>query len=123
MWCYIGVVSVFLLFLCITGFFLNPDIGANCNPDTQSSWHWISLSVVDTLQAITIISLTLLFCQRQKQSRNTHQASSSIKLQVMGDDDAILKRLIGQSTLLAVFYTIWAVFQWGELLVMHWQIN
>jgi hypothetical protein len=64
MYGYIGILSAFLLFIIVTGFFTSSSLGANCDPDADHSWHWISISAIDTFQAFTIMTLTLLFCKR-----------------------------------------------------------
>jgi hypothetical protein len=120
MFSYIGIISSILLVVVATGFVPSSTTGANCDEAYSSSWHWILVSSVDTFQAVTILVLTLLFCKRSQQPKE--QTSRPEQIKVMADDDVILKRLIGQSTMLAVFYALWAIAQWSILVVAHEQL-
>ena len=62
---YIILLTVYLAFCAISGF-LGGELGATCVRAPQTSWHWQSLTIVDTVQAILIVVLTLLIWQKSK---------------------------------------------------------
>lgn len=66
MYSYFGVIAFGLLFLTVTAFMKKDNWSTNCHADVDQSWHWVTLSIIDSFQALLIIILTLLFCKRSK---------------------------------------------------------
>lgn len=59
-----------------------------------------------------------MFCQRSKPKPVLVDAEQQRYTSVF-EDDPTLKRLITQSTILAVYYTLWAIIEWLELALGH----
>lgn len=98
---YIGVLSTFLLFIVLTGFLNNSSIGATCNED---SWHYDSISVVDTIQTALLMVLTVIIWHRSKpRNSTTSKELSSTESE---------KRLFTQMVLLTFFYMLATLFDW-----------
>lgn len=99
---YIGVLSAFLLFIAVGGFLNNSKIGATCNED---SWHYDSISVVDSIQTALLMVLTAIIWHRTKPHRRStgHSELSSTESE---------KRLFTQMILLTFFYMLATVCDW-----------
>lgn len=85
----------------LSGFLNNSEIGATCNED---SWHYDSISVVDSIQTALLIVLTAIIWHRSKPHRSTgYSELSSTESE---------KRLFTQMVLLTFFYMLATVCDW-----------
>lgn len=103
---YITVLSGWLLFIVISGFIPQTNSGASCNED---SWHYLSLTIVDSVQTVLLITMTtIIFCRSKAPKDETTKSVESLSLSSMESD----KRFLTQMILLTIFYLCATFFDW-----------
>ena len=64
---YIGIVSIFLIYIIISGFIPEAKSGASCNED---SWHYFSLTILDSCQTVLLLIMTTIIYCRSKAAQS-----------------------------------------------------
>ena len=107
MFVYIGVCAFYLLVASLTAFSSSDTYGANCMSNNQS-WHYVSLSIVNTIQTALLIVLTLVFRMRVAEAQ-------SKKKTLMEDESE--RRLYWQSLIISAYSVLSTLGGWIELVV------
>src|SRR6056300_637363 len=98
----------FIVFMSFTAFFKAP-LGATCTYNPSESWHWIALSLVDTVQTVLLVIMAVLLSRKLGKNSTRRRSGSLDRNEMLTNTDEV-DRFIKQVILLTVFYFIATLF-------------